>query len=366
MNRFAVLFQNKICRAVFFLFSSSVFFNNLSNAQVADYTRIVENIAPSIVSIVAIVDKNFEHPSQSGSVVPASFETSLSLGSNTESSVHTHNGTGIILTSDGFVVTNQHIVQGGISYLVVLENGFQYVADYIGSDAISDLAVLKIHAENLSPGVFSDDEKAIKAGQRVLGFGSPFLLSGSVTQGIISYVNRPLPIMGNYADYIVFIQTNLLINPGNSGGPVVNEQGEIIGINSSLLSSTVNSSGIAIAIPATVVKNISNQLMNNGLVVRRSIGVNVENIPSSRAISLGLETPKGALVTDVELGGPAERAGVRNQDVIVAVNQQVINNRYELIYRISLLEEDEPAQLSIIRDRKYFSTMVLSRELLDL
>jgi len=225
-------------------------------SQLPDYSSVVEKISPTVVSIIAMVEKELEY-SIEAEVVPTSFDgpapTDLN-DSQIENGQHLHNGTGVILTHDGYIVTNQHIVQGGIAYFVTLENGFQYPAKFIGSDRLSDLDVLKIEADNLPVGKFSENEDAIKAGQSVLGFGSPYSLSGSVTQGIVSYVNRPLPIMGHEADYIVFIQTNLLINPGNSGGPVVNHKGEIIGINSKLLSDTGNSTGVAFANSAKLMK----------------------------------------------------------------------------------------------------------------
>lgn len=329
-------------------------------SQLPDFSNIVEKISPSVVSITALVEKDLEYSTEL-EIVPTSFDfpTLADLNYNQiEGDQHVHNGTGVILTQDGYIVTNQHIVQGGIAYIVTLENGFQYPAQFIGSDRLSDLAVLKIEAENLPIGIFSEDEQNIKAGQSVLGFGSPYSLSGSVTQGIISYVNRPLPIMGHEADYLVFIQTNLLINPGNSGGPVVNHKGEIIGINSKLLSDTGNSTGVAFAIPAEVVKNISEQLINHGYASRGWIGVAVRNVPSSSAIQLGLATPKGALVTAVSEGGPADKAGIKLNDVIVAVNEDVIRNRYDLTYRISLLNTSSRTHLIIIRDRKYHSTIV--------
>jgi serine protease Do len=347
------------CLLVFLLFADN------SYAQLPDFSSIVGKITPSVVSIAVLVERDLEHSIQAP-IVPTNFDFSEleELSDNQISNVHhVHTGTGVIISEDGYIVTNHHIVQGGISYIITLENGFQYAAELIGSDRLSDLAVVKIIAQNLPVPMFSEDEDEIKAGQSVLGFGSPFSLSGSVTQGIISYVNRPLPIMGIDADFIVFIQTNLLVNPGNSGGPVVNHRGEIIGINSRLLSDTGNSSGIAFAIPSIVVKNITGQLINNGYVSRGWIGVAVRNVPSSFALELGLATPKGALVTAITDGSPADKAGVRVNDVIVAVNHNVIRNRYDLTYRISLLDSRSLTHLIIIRDRKYHSTIVIPEDL---
>ncbi len=366
MDSFFFLFKKFINRVNThkYLFALLVVASN-SYSQLPDFSSIVENISPSVVSITVIVEEDIEHSIQLP-VVPASFNAPRSAEVNANEALihHAHNGTGVVLTSDGYIVTNQHIVQGGIAYIVTLENGFQYLAKFVGADRLSDLAVLKIQAENLPTGVFSEKEDEIKAGQSILGFGSPYSLSGSVTQGIISYVNRPLPIMGIDADYIVFIQTNLLINPGNSGGPVVNQNGEIIGINSRLLSDTGNSSGVAFAIPGTLVKNITNQLINVGYVSRGSIGIAVRNVPSASAVQLGLATPKGALVTAVTEGSPADAAGIKVNDVIVAVNESVISNRYDLTYRISLLDSLDHNQLIIIRDSKYHSTVVAPEQLI--
>ncbi|MBN4053371.1 trypsin-like peptidase domain-containing protein [Haliea sp. AH-315-K21] len=340
-------------------------FSNNSFPQLPDFSSIVENITPSVVSITVVVEDGFEHPVQT-SVLPTGFEDFEFMGEGSSQILrdqHVHNGTGVVLTADGYIVTNQHIVQGGESYRVTLANGFQYAAELIGSDRVSDLAVLKIQAENLQAGVFNESEESIKAGQSILGFGSPYSLSGSVTQGIISYVNRPLPIMGIDAHFIVFIQTNLLINPGNSGGPVVDHNGEIIGINSRLLSDSGGSSGVAFAIPATVVKNITDQLICNGYASRGWIGVAVRNVPSSAAVGLGLATPKGALVTAITEGSPAQVAGIQVNDVIVAVNHNVIDNRYDLTYRIGLLNSTNRTHLIVIRDRKYHSTVVVPDEL---
>lgn len=366
MDSFFFLFKQYINRvnAHKYLFALLVVSSN-SYSQLPDFSNIVESISPSVVSITVIVEEDFEHSVQSP-VVPTSFNAPqfTEVRTNQASRHHAHNGTGVVLTSDGYIVTNQHIVQGGVTYIVTLENGFQYPAELVGADRLSDLAVLKIQAENLPIGVFSENEDEIKAGQSILGFGSPYSLSGSVTQGIISYVNRPLPIMGVDADYIVFIQTNLLINPGNSGGPVVNQKGEIIGINSRLLSDTGNSSGVAFAMPGTVVKNITKQLINFGHVSRGWIGVAVRNVPPNSAVQLGLATPKGALVTAITEGSPADAAGIKINDVIVAVNESVIRNRYDLTYRISLLDSSDPSHLIIIRDSKYHSTVVAPEQLI--
>lgn len=343
---------------VTFLFCSNI------HAQLPDYSRIVSEVTQCVVYISAVVDDDDSHPFTTSIEFSNSEEnlSQLSEDVTLENIDHLHNGSGITYSEYGHIITNNHIVQGASQILVRFSNGLTFNASIIATSPQSDIAVLSIDYDTIPLCKMSDNEYEINAGQYILGFGSPYSLSGSVTEGIISFVNRPLPIMGVYSNDILYIQTDLEIAPGNSGGPIVNLNGEIIGINSLLLSSSSNTANIAFAIPFKLVKRIADDLINQGVATKGNIGVNVIELPSDieTVRALGLQTPTGALISYVEEGSVAERAGVLVGDIVVSVNHTVIKNHYEFNYEIALRREGEIIRLVIIRDGRYFSTNAIA------
>ena len=329
-------------------------------AQLPDYSSIVSRVSQCVVSISAVLDEMDAHPFTTPQETTVSPDTLSQLSEfiNIQNIDHIHNGSGITYSEDGYIVTNNHIIQGASQILVRLANGLVFNASLVAANAHSDIAVLKIDSDNTPVCEMLDQESEIRAGQYILGFGSPYSLIGSVTEGIISYVNRPLPIMGVYKRDILYIQTDLEIAPGNSGGPIVNRDGEIIGINSLLLSSTNVTANIAFAIPIRLVRHIADDLISLGYATKGYIGVSVVDVPPDieSVRRLGLQTPTGAMISFIEEGGLAEQAGVQVGDIVVSVNHTVVKNQYEFNYEIALREEGNIIRLVIIRNGRYFST----------
>jgi Do/DeqQ family serine protease len=229
-------------------------------------------------------------------------------------------GSGVIVSSKGFVVTNNHVVANSTEIVVSLSDGREYKAKVVGSDPKSDLAVLKLQGsfKDLKPIAFGDSSKP-RLGDVVLAIGNPFGVGQTVTMGIVSAKGR-----GNMGivDYEDFIQTDAAINPGNSGGALINTKGELIGINTAILSRTGGYQGVGFAIPTNMVKPIMDSLIANGKVVRGYLGIGIQDVTDDLAVSLGLKVKKGVLVTQVQDGGPAAKAGLHRDDVIVKVGAQ--------------------------------------------
>ncbi len=219
-------------------------------------------------------------------------------------------GSGFILSADGYVMTNAHVVDGADEVIVTLTDKREYKAKIIGADKRTDVAVVKIEASGL-PAVRIGDVNRLKVGEWVMAIGSPFGLENTVTAGIVSAKQR------DTGDYLPFIQTDVAINPGNSGGPLINMRGEVVGINSQIYSRSGGFMGISFAIPIDEAMRVSEQLRSSGRVTRGRIGVQIGQVTRDVAESLGLGKQQGALVTGVESGSPAEKAGVEAGDIIV-------------------------------------------------
>ncbi|SHK21018.1 Do family serine endopeptidase [Rhodothermus profundi] len=256
-------------------------------------------------------------------------------------------GSGVIIRADGYIVTNNHVVEGADELLVVLHDGTTYEAEVVGTDPQSDLAVLKIEADNL-PYISMGDASTLRVGQWVLAFGSPLSpqLSNTVTAGIISALNRFYsegPAVQN------FIQTDAAINPGNSGGPLVNLRGELIGINTAIYSRTGGYQGIGFAIPVDIVQYVVPQLIETGYVERARLGV--QYTAAAPSVIKALNLPRGAAqVVSVEEGSAAEQAGIEPGDIIVAVDGHELANHLELSKIISTHRPGDEVTITINRD----------------
>jgi serine protease Do len=221
-------------------------------------------------------------------------------------------GSGFIISRDGYILTNAHVVDAASDITVKLNDKREFKAEVIGSDRRTDVAIIKIEASDLQTVKTGDPEK-LKVGEWVLAIGSPFGFENTVTAGIVSAKGRSLP----QENYVPFIQTDVAINPGNSGGPLFNMRGEVIGINSQIYSRTGGFMGLSFAIPIDVAMDIANQLRTQGRVSRGRIGVVIQEVTRELADSFGLDKPHGALVNSVERGGPADQAGIEASDVIL-------------------------------------------------
>jgi serine protease Do len=232
-------------------------------------------------------------------------------------------GSGFILTSDGFIMTNAHVVDGADEVIVTLTDKREFKARLIGADKRTDVAVVKIDATGL-PAVKIGDVSRLKVGEWVMAIGSPFGLENSVTAGIVSAKQR------DTGDYLPFIQTDVAINPGNSGGPLINMRGEVVGINSQIYSRSGGYMGISFSIPMDEAVRVSDQLRASGRVTRGRIGVQIDQVTKEVAESIGLGKPQGALVRGVESGSPADKAGVEAGDIITRFDGKVIEKASDL------------------------------------
>src|SRR4029077_1260167 len=256
-------------------------------------------------------------------------------------------GSGFIINSDGYILTNTHVVANADEVTVRLTDRREFPAKVIGADDRTDVAVIKINATNL-PIVKLGDPSRIKPGQWVLAIGSPFGFENSATAGIISATARSVP----GENFVPFIQTDVAVNPGNSGGPLFNLQGEVIGINSQIFSRTGGFMGVSFAIPIDVARNVEEQLIKTGHVVRGRIGVTIQDVNAQLAESFGLDRPRGALVSSVEKDGPAARAGVSPGDVILAVDGRSVERYGELSSQIAGMRPGSEGNLAVWRGGK--------------
>ena len=234
-------------------------------------------------------------------------------------------GSGFIISSDGYILTNAHVVDSAEKITVRLTDKREFKAKVIGADKRTDVALLKIDATGL-PKVSLGNPDQIKVGEWVLAIGSPFGFDSSVTAGIVSAKGRSLP----QENFVPFIQTDVAINPGNSGGPLFNMKGEVIGINSQIYSRSGGYMGLSFSIPIDVAMDVVNQLRSTGKVTRGRIGVAIQEVTRELAESFGLSKAGGALISSVEKGGPAEKAGVRPSDVILKFDGKVVNSSADL------------------------------------
>jgi len=255
-------------------------------------------------------------------------------------------GSGFIVSPDGVILTNAHVVQNADEVTVKLHDRREYRAKVVGSDAKTDVAVLKIDAKNL-PVVPIGKSRTLAPGEWVLAIGSPYGLESTVTAGVVSATGRNLP-----DGQVPFIQTDVAVNPGNSGGPLFNTRGEVVGINSQIYSQTGGYQGLSFSIPIDVAVKIKDQIMATGKVQHGKLGVHVQPIDQDFADSFRLDSPDGVLIASVERGGPAERAGLRSGDIIRRLNGQPIVSPGDLSSNVSLSKPGERVALDVWRDGK--------------
>ena len=256
-------------------------------------------------------------------------------------------GSGFIISSDGYVLTNNHVVADADEIIVRLSDRSELQAKLVGTDSRTDVALLKVEGKNLPTVKLGDSEK-LKVGEWVLAIGSPFGFDHSVTKGIVSAKGRTLP----NDTYVPFIQTDVAINPGNSGGPLFNMKGEVVGINSQIFTRSGGFMGLSFAIPIDVAIDVSNQLKKDGKVSRGWLGVVIQEVNKDLAESFGLDKPAGALVAQVLEDGPAAKGGLQVGDVILSMNDQPIVMSADLPHLVGSLKDGDKAKLEIIRNGK--------------
>ena len=325
-----------------------------------DFTDLVEQVGPSVVNIRTL-EKVSAKASGSGSAadeemleffrrfgVPIPNMPKQAPKPNNRAQPQDEEqqprgvGSGFILTADGYVMTNAHVVDGADEVLVTLTDKREFKARIIGADKRSDVAVVKIEAAGL-PAVKVGDVSRLKVGEWVMAIGSPFGLENTVTAGIVSAKQR------DTGDYLPFIQTDVAINPGNSGGPLINMRGEVVGINSQIYSRSGGFMGISFSIPMDEAVRVSDQLRASGRVSRGRIGVQIDQVTKEVAESIGLGKPQGALVRGVETGSPAEKAGVEAGDIITKFDGKAIEKSSDLPRMVGSTKPGTKSTLTVFR-----------------
>ena len=330
-----------------------------------DFVALVEQYGKTVVNIEVVGrasvtrlpelsrdDPFFEFFRRFGVPVPGE-------GGPAEPPVLRGSGSGFIVSADGYILTNAHVVSDAEEVTVRLADRREFPAKVIGSDSRTDVAVIKIDAQEL-PTVRIGDHTKLRPGEWVLAIGSPFGLESTATAGIVSATSRA--VGGGETD-VPFIQTDVAVNPGNSGGPLFNLRGEVVGINSMIFSRTGGYMGISFAVPIDVAMHVRDQLVKTGRVVRGRIGVTVQNVNAALATSFGLDRPRGALVSSVEEDSPADKAGLKPGDVILRVNDEAIEQSSTLSSFISRQTPGETCTLTIWRARKEQTLKVRVAEL---
>jgi serine protease Do len=334
--------------------------------QLPDFTQLVARNAPAVVNVRA-THTGTVPTSRDNTVDPQDvpeifrrFFGPMGPGNPHFDPTRVSLGSGFIISSDGYVLTNNHVIDDADQIVVRLSDRRELDAKVIGTDVESDIALLKVDATGL-PTVAIGDSSKLKPGQWVVAIGSPFGFDHSVTHGIVSYVGRGFG--GADQQYVPFIQTDVPINRGNSGGPLFNMDGQVVGINSQIISNTGSSVGISLAIPIDVAMNTVDQLKQYGHVSRGMIGVQIQNLDRAMAKSLGLENAEGAIVAKVTPGSGADKAGVHVQDVILAFDGHPIVEYSDLPPLVGNTKPGSKATLKILRDGKTLTLPVVVGEL---
>ncbi len=318
--------------------------------ELPDFTELVDRVGPAVVNIkTSEKAKPAENPAMDeqmqeflrrfGIPVP---RRGAPRNGDEDAPTRRGLGSGFILSADGFVMTNAHVVEGADEVLVTLTDKREFKAKVIGLDKRTDVAVVKIEATGL-PQVKIGDSARLKVGEWVMAIGSPFGFDNSVTAGIVSAKQR------DTGDFLTFIQTDVAINPGNSGGPLLNMRGEVVGINSQIYSQSGGFMGISFAIPIDEAIRVSDQLRASGRVLRGRIGVGIVDLSKDVAEAIGLGKPTGALVQRVESGSPAEKAGIEGGDVITKVDGKLIQSAAELRRSVAAIKPGSKATVQVFR-----------------
>ena len=334
---------------------SVIFLNPFANSSLPDFTSLAEEYSSSVVN-VSVVRKQKEKENQSGQMRQSPPGSPFDFFNDERFRDFFRNqpqkrmpqrtaGSGFIISDDGFIVTNNHVVEEAETIKITLSNDEVYDAEVIGLDPRMDLALLKINSEEDLPYVSFGDSENSKVGEWVVAIGNPFGLGGTVTAGIISALGRNI----GSGPYDHFIQTDAPINKGNSGGPLFNMDGEVIGVNTMIYSQTGGSVGIGFSIPSDLVKPVIDQLKKYGETRRGWLGVMIQNVTEELAKDMDLDEAKGALVQQVVKDGPADKAGIEEGDVIIGFNKEEINDMRDLTTKVANTDIGKKIKIKLIR-----------------
>jgi serine protease Do len=318
----------------------------VSTITLPDFSVLVERNADTVVNVTS-EGKTMAQGAGARPGTPFPFQLPPGAAPGDEPPMQRGMGSGFIISADGYIVTNYHVVANAEHVTVKLNDRREFPAKVIGSDKQSDVALLKIDTQGL-PAVHTGDSDALKVGQWVFAIGAPFGLERTATQGIVSALGRSLPS----DSYVPFIQTDVAVNPGNSGGPLFDTSGNVVGINSQIFSRSGGYMGLSFAIPINTAMNVVAQLKENGHVEHGWLGIQLQEVTQDLARSFGLDRPRGALIANVTAGSPAEKAGLKSGDVIVAFGDKSIGDSGDLPPLVGGTRPGVSVPMSVLREGK--------------
>ncbi|MDA9063869.1 Do family serine endopeptidase [Pseudomonadales bacterium] len=322
----------------------------VSMAALPEFTQLVKQAAPAVVNITATrkaESRQFENYNEDE--VPELFRRFFG-NMPRQNAPRPSAGSGFIISEDGYILTNNHVVENASEILVALSDRRERMATLVGSDKLSDLALLKIDAQDL-PMVKLGSSERLEVGEWVVAIGSPFGFEYSVTAGIVSAKGRSLPMEAE-GNYVPFIQTDVAINPGNSGGPLFNLKGEVVGINSQIFTRSGGFMGLSFAIPIDVAMEVVAQLKDKGAVARGWLGVLIQRVDRDLAESFGMDRAAGALVTQVFANSPASKGGLREGDIIVSFDGKPIDLSSDLPHVVGRTRAESEVDVVVVRGNK--------------
>lgn len=327
-----------------------------SQAPASTYSNAAKKAMPAVVNIFTS-SKNASSPHQQFMDDPLfrHFFGEQEEGEEEEDQSDSSLGSGVIVSAEGLILTNHHVISTADSIEIALADGRKLPATIVGTDPESDLALLKVEAENLPSITFASADK-LDVGDVVLAIGNPFGVGQTITQGIVSALGRNHLGINTYEN---FIQTDASINPGNSGGALIDTAGNLVGINSAIYSRNGGSMGIGFAIPVSLAKQVMEQIATEGTVTRGWVGVEAQNMTPELAESFSLPTAAGALIAGVIPNSPADHAGLKAGDVLLAINNKEVINSATMLNLIAVLEPNKNARLKIVRAGKQMSINIL-------
>ncbi|HEX4881485.1 MAG TPA: DegQ family serine endoprotease [Porticoccaceae bacterium] len=316
--------------------------------ELPDFTQLIAASSPAVVKINTEQKVSSRRPRGMPPEVPEMFRDFFGQPPGGERERRRQAmGSGFVISADGYIVTNNHVIDGADDIQVRFSDRREYEAKVVGADARSDLALLKIEAKGL-PTVRLGADDDLRVGEWVVAIGSPFGLDYSASAGIVSAIGRSLPTERG-EDYVPFIQSDVAINPGNSGGPLFNLKGEVVGVNSQIFTRSGGSIGLSFSIPVRVVREVVGQLQESGHVVRGWLGVYIQDVDRALAESLHLDNPQGALIAQIEPGSPAADAGFEAGDVVTEFNGRRIVDASDLPHTVGLMKPGAKAGATVIR-----------------
>ena len=319
-----------------------------AQAQLPEFLELVDDVSPAVVNISTRSSQPSLRPEQMPDLqnLPPFFREFFERGVPMPPQEREGRslGSGFIISKDGYVLTNNHVVEGAETVIVRLNDRREFIAQIVGTDPRSDVAVLKLDATDLPVAKIADSDD-VKRGQWVVAIGSPFGFDYSVTAGIVSATGRALPD----ESYVPFIQTDVAINPGNSGGPLFNLDGEVVGINSQIFTRSGGFMGLSFAIPMNLAMNVAEQIQEDGVVRRGWLGVLIQEVNRDLALSFGLDKPMGALIAQASSSGPGGKAGIQPGDIVVRFNGKDVERSSDLPPMVGLVRPGTTVPVDVVR-----------------